>query len=131
MPVGPEDTRARGDGRTQRQAGRMTDTGLQGVTVVRGGTTVLDDVTLLAEDGELLVVLGSSGSGKSTLLRVIAGLEEISAGEVLVKGRRVTDLPSGARHVAMAFQGAALIPFLDVARNLGWGLRMQHRPEAE
>ena len=109
----------------------MTDTGVDGVTVVRGGTTVLRDVTLLAADGELLVVLGSSGSGKTTLLRVVAGLDRVSSGEVLIRGRRVTRLPSGERHVAMVFQSSALLPFLDVAQNLGWGLRVQHRPEAE
>ncbi|MGY1695461.1 ABC transporter ATP-binding protein [Geodermatophilus sp. SYSU D00814] len=109
----------------------MTDTGVVGVTVVRGGTTVLHDVTLLAADGELLVVLGPSGSGKSTLLRAVAGLDQVRSGDVLVRGRRVTRLPSSERHVAMVFQSSALFPFLDVARNLGWGLRVQHRPEAE
>ncbi|SFO47534.1 multiple sugar transport system ATP-binding protein [Geodermatophilus obscurus] len=109
----------------------MTDTGVDGVTVVRGGATVLRDVTLLAADGELIVVLGSSGSGKTTLLRVVAGLDGVSSGEVLIRGRRVTRLPSGERHVAMVFQSSALLPFLDVAHNLGWSLRVQHRPEAE
>jgi multiple sugar transport system ATP-binding protein len=109
----------------------MAGTGVEGLTVVRGGTTVLRDVTLVAEDGDLLVVLGSSGSGKSTLLRVIAGLENADSGEVLIKGRQVTRLATGERHVGMVFQGGALIPFLDVARNLGWGLRVQHRPDAE
>ncbi|MGY1672660.1 ABC transporter ATP-binding protein [Geodermatophilus sp. SYSU D00710] len=104
---------------------------MDGVTVVRGGTAVLRDVTLLAADGELLVVLGPSGSGKSTLLRAIAGLEEAGSGDVLIRGRRVTRLPSAERHVAMVFQSSALFPFLDVAHNLGWGLRVQHRPEAE
>jgi multiple sugar transport system ATP-binding protein len=85
----------------------------------------------LAEDGELLVVLGSSGSGKSTLLRAIAGLDEIADGEVMIRGRRVTGLPTGGRRVAMVFQADALIPFLDVARNLGFGLRLQHRPDEE
>lgn len=109
----------------------MADTGVEGVTVVRGGATVLHDVTVLAGDGELLVVLGSSGSGKSTLLRAVAGLVEVRSGEVLVRGRRVTRLPPGERHAAMVFQSSALVPFLDVAGNLGWGLRAQHRPEAE
>ncbi|WP_177225244.1 ABC transporter ATP-binding protein [Geodermatophilus obscurus] len=104
---------------------------MDGVTVVRGGATVLRDVTLLAADGELIVVLGSSGSGKTTLLRVVAGLDGVSSGEVLIRGRRVTRLPSGERHVAMVFQSSALLPFLDVAHNLGWSLRVQHRPEAE
>jgi multiple sugar transport system ATP-binding protein len=109
----------------------MSGTGVVGLTVVRGRTTVLQDVTLTAEDGELLVVLGSSGSGKSTLLRSIAGLDDIASGEVLIKGRRVTGLPTGGRRAAMVFQADALIPFLDVARNLGFGLRIQHRPDDE
>jgi multiple sugar transport system ATP-binding protein len=109
----------------------MMGTGVERVTVVRDGTTVLRDVTLSADEGELLVVLGSSGSGKSTLLRVLAGLDRVSSGEVVIKGRRVTRLPPRERRVAMVFQSGALFPFLDVARNLGWGLRVQHRPEAE
>jgi multiple sugar transport system ATP-binding protein len=109
----------------------MTGTGVERLTVVRDGTTVLRDVTLQASDGELLVVLGSSGSGKSTLLRAIAGLDEIASGEVVIKGRRVNDVPPRARRAAMVFQAAALIPFLDLSRNLGWGLRAQGRPEPE
>jgi multiple sugar transport system ATP-binding protein len=108
-----------------------TGTGVQGVTVVRDGTTVLRDVTLLAADGELLVVLGASGSGKSTLLRVLAGLEEVDSGQVLVRGRDVTGLPPGQRRVSMVFQASALIPFLDVSHNLGWGLRVRGTPEPE
>jgi multiple sugar transport system ATP-binding protein len=109
----------------------MSGTGVVGLTVVRGATTVLRNVTLEAEDGELLVVLGASGSGKSTLLRAIAGLDDIADGEVVIRGRRVTGLPTGGRRVAMVFQADALIPFLDVARNLGFGLRLQHRPGDE
>jgi multiple sugar transport system ATP-binding protein len=109
----------------------MTGTGVQDVTVVRGDTTVLRGVTLEAADGELLVVLGSSGSGKSTLLRAIAGLDDVASGEVVIRGRRVTGRPSSERHVAMVFQADALIPFLDVSRNLGFGLRIQHRPDDE
>jgi multiple sugar transport system ATP-binding protein len=109
----------------------MTGTGVERVTVVRGGTTVLRDVTLLAADGELLVVLGASGSGKSTLLRALAGLDEIASGDVVIKGRRVTGLPPRERRAAMAFQASALFPFLDVSGNLGWGLRVKGRPEPE
>lgn len=105
-----------------------TGTGVQGLTVLRDGAPVLRDVTLLAGDGELLVVLGSSGSGKSTLLRVVAGLHRPDRGEVLVRGRRVTGSPPGARNVAMVFESAALVPFLDVSSNLGWGLRAQRMP---
>jgi len=109
----------------------MDGTGLAGVTVVRGGTTVLHDVTLHAADGELLVILGLSGSGKSTLLRALAGLDPISAGRVFIKGRDVTALPPDQRRVSMVFQASALFPHLDVARNLGWGLRIQQLPEAD
>ncbi len=109
----------------------MTGTGLVGVTVVRDGTTVLRDVTLTAEDGELLVVLGSSGSGKSTALRAIGGLDPVASGDVYIKGRRVNDLTPGLRRTAMVFEASALVPFLDVSHNLGWGLRLQRLPEAE
>jgi multiple sugar transport system ATP-binding protein len=111
--------------------GSTGSTGVEGLTLVRDGTPVLRDVTLLAGDGELLAVLGPSGSGKSTLLRVIAGLARADRGEVLVRGRRVTDSPPGERHVAMVFESSALMPFLDVSRNLGWGLKAQRMPAAE
>jgi multiple sugar transport system ATP-binding protein len=109
----------------------MTGTGVTDVSVVRAGTTLLRDVTLQAAEGELLVVLGASGSGKSTLLRVLAGLDAVASGAVIIKGRDVTHLPPGQRRVSMVFEESALIPFLDVSRNLGWGLKVQHVPEAE
>src|SRR4051812_2374204 len=111
--------------------GPMTGTGVADLTVVRGGTTVLRDVTVEAADGELMVVLGASGSGKSTLLRVLAGLEEPRSGRVVIRGRDVTALPPGKRRVSMVFEASALIPFLDVSHNLGWGLRVQRLPEAD
>jgi multiple sugar transport system ATP-binding protein len=109
----------------------MTGAGVERVTVARHGAPVLRDVTLRAADGELLVVLGSSGSGKSTLLRVIAGLEPVSSGKVIIKGRDVTALPPGKRRAAIVFESSALMPFLDVSGNLGWGLRARQLPEAE
>jgi len=109
----------------------MTRTGLDRVTVVRHGITVLRDLTLAAEDGELLAVLGPSGCGKSTLLRVVAGLTPVQAGEVHIGGRRVTQVPTQQRGVAMVFESSSLVPFLDVAHNLGWGLRAQRVPESE
>jgi multiple sugar transport system ATP-binding protein len=111
--------------------GPMTGAGVERVAVARNGTPVLRDVTLRAADGELLVVLGSSGSGKSTLLRVIAGLDPVSSGKVIIKGRDVTALPPGRRRAAMVFESSALLPFLDVSDNLGWGLRARRLPEAE
>jgi multiple sugar transport system ATP-binding protein len=114
------------DGWTQ-----VTETGLIDVTVVRGGTAALRNVTLLADPGELLVVLGPSGSGKSTVLRAIAGLTPLQQGEVYIGGRRVTNVPTQHRRIAMIFESAALVPFLDVAENMAWGLRAQHTPKDE
>jgi multiple sugar transport system ATP-binding protein len=111
--------------------GPGTGTGVEGVTLVRAGTRVLNDVTLQAAAGELLVVLGSSGSGKSTLLRVLAGLDHVDSGKVTIKGRDVTAVPPDQRRVSMVFQASTLIPFLDVSRNIGWGLKRQRLPEAE
>jgi multiple sugar transport system ATP-binding protein len=107
-------------------------TGVEDVTVVhRDGTTALRHVTLLAGAGELLAVLGPSGSGKSTLLRAVAGLADIRSGAVIIDGREVTRLPVHQRNVAMVFESGALMPFLDVAGNMAWGLRARHVPEPE
>jgi multiple sugar transport system ATP-binding protein len=109
----------------------MSGTGLDNVTVVRDGVPVLRDVTLRAADGELVVVLGSSGSGKTTLLRALGGLEKARSGAVLIRGRDVTGMPPGDRRVAMVFEQSALVSIFDVARNLGWGLRIQGAPDTE
>lgn len=109
----------------------MSDTGLEQVTVVRGGIPVLRDLTLRAADGELVVVLGPSGSGKSTLLRALGGLDEVDSGTVLIRGRDVTALPPGPRRAAMVFEESALVSIFDVARNMGWGLQVQGVPDAD
>jgi multiple sugar transport system ATP-binding protein len=113
----------------------MSVTGLDQATVVLpdadGERVVLDRLTLLAEDGELLVVLGPSGSGKTTLLRAIAGLAQVRSGQVLIRGRPVTTAPPHARDLAMVFEHSSLIPTLDVAQNLAFGLRLRHRPAGE
>jgi len=107
-------------------------TGLADVTVVGGGAApVLDGVTLLAGPGEILAVIGPSGSGKSTALRAVAGLLEVQRGEVWVAGRRVTGVPAHERRLAMSFESAALVPFLDVEGNLTAGMRTRHRSPGE
>jgi multiple sugar transport system ATP-binding protein len=91
----------------------------------------VDSVTLLVEDGEFLVLVGPSGCGKSTLLRMIAGLEDVDGGRVLIEGRDVTQVPPRLRDVAMVFQNYALYPHMTVRENLGYGLRVSRVPKAE
>jgi len=99
---------------------------LQGITK-RFGTDVVavDDVSLEIGDGEFMVLVGPSGCGKSTILRIVAGLEELTAGEVVIGDRQVTDLPPKNRDVAMVFQNYALYPHMTVEQNLGFGLRLR------
>jgi multiple sugar transport system ATP-binding protein len=93
----------------------------------RGDRAVLRRIDLAVEDGEFMVLVGPSGCGKSTLLRSIAGLEELSAGNIWVGDRRVNDLPPKARDIAMVFQNYALYPHLNVHNNLAFGLRRNPR----
>jgi multiple sugar transport system ATP-binding protein len=110
----------------------MPITGLEDVTVVyANGGTALHGVTVTAEPGEILAVLGPSGSGKSTLLRAVAGLVPVRQGEVFIAGRRVTRLAADERHLAMVFESSTVIPFLDVSENIGWGLQIRRVPENE
>ena len=106
-------------------------TGLQAARVVhRDKTVALDGVTLLAEPGEVLVIVGPSGSGKSTVLRAVAGLTRLTSGQVLIEGRPTSSSPQ-QRNVAMVFEDTQLMPFLTVARNMGFGLHARHTPEEE
>jgi len=99
---------------------------LDGVTKVFGSDVVaVDDVSLEIGDGEFMVLVGPSGCGKSTILRIVAGLEEVTAGEVLIGDRQVTDLPPKARDIAMVFQNYALYPHMTVEQNLGFGLKLR------
>jgi multiple sugar transport system ATP-binding protein len=107
-------------------------TGLEDVTVVYAdGVTALHHVTLTAQQGEILAVLGPSGSGKSSLLKAIAGLVPVRSGDIYIADRQVTGLPPHERRVAMAFEQAALLPFMNVSGNLGWGPKLRHVPGAE
>lgn len=90
-----------------------------------GGAPVLDRVSLDVQRGEMVALLGSSGCGKTTLLRSIAGFVKPSAGRIVVDGRDITPLAPEARNTAMMFQSYALWPHMDVAANIGYGLRMR------
>ncbi len=98
---------------------------VRGVTVRFGDRMVLDEADLDVERGEIVALLGPSGAGKSTLLRVIAGLLAPDAGTVRLDGHDVTDVPAHRRRIGFMFQSEQLFPHLDVARNIGFGLRMQ------
>jgi multiple sugar transport system ATP-binding protein len=96
-----------------------------------GGVAAVDDVTLQVEDGEFMVLVGPSGCGKSTLLRLIAGLEDATAGTVWIGGRDVTDLAPRERDLAMVFQSYALYPHMTVRQNLGYGLKVRKSSKTE
>jgi multiple sugar transport system ATP-binding protein len=91
----------------------------------------VDGIDLLAKEGEFLVLLGPSGCGKTTLMRLIAGLEQPTAGDIVIDGKVVTDLPPRARNIAMVFQSYALYPHLTVAKNISFPLRAIGMPKDE
>src|SRR5258706_1003021 len=93
-----------------------------------GDHTAVDGVDLEVREGELLVLLGPSGCGKTTLLRMIAGLEKQTAGDVVIGGRVVNDLPPRARNIAMVFQSYALYPHLTVEKNIAFPLKARGMP---
>lgn len=95
------------------------------VGVVIEGKTIIDEVDLVVPDGEVVGVLGPSGSGKTTLLRAISGLIEVERGDVAWDGQSVLGVPTHLRGFGLMFQRYALFPHLDVAGNVGFGLRMQ------
>ncbi|SCM76803.1 fused maltose transport subunit, ATP-binding component of ABC superfamily; regulatory protein [uncultured Pleomorphomonas sp.] len=116
----------------------MASVELVGVSKSYGAVNVIPNIDLTLDDGALTVFVGPSGCGKSTLLRMIAGLERISAGDVLIDGRRVNDATPTDRGIAMVFQNYALYPHMTVRQNVGFPLKMaglsrsetDHRVEA-
>ena len=109
----------------------MAELKLRSVRKDFGEVAVIHGVDLDIEAGEFCVFVGPSGCGKSTLLRMIAGLEEITAGEISIGPRVVNDIDPSERGVAMVFQSYALYPHMTVAENMGFGLRMAGRPRSE
>ncbi|MEU8608052.1 ABC transporter ATP-binding protein, partial [Actinoplanes sp. NPDC048791] len=103
----------------------MSTVALKDVTKVwPDGTVAVDRVSLDVEDGEFMVLLGPSGCGKSTVLRMIAGLEDPSAGAILLNGEPVMDLAPRDRRIAMVFQDFALYPHMTVGDNIGFPLKL-------
>jgi multiple sugar transport system ATP-binding protein len=105
----------------------------EGATRLYPGTTVpaVNDLDLAIADGELLVLVGPSGSGKSTALRMLAGLEPLDTGRILIGDRDVSSVRPRERDIAMVFQNYALYPNLDVAQNMGFALKQQGVPKQE
>ena len=109
----------------------MTEVTLSNVVKKYGKHQAVHGIDLGIHDGEFVVLVGPSGCGKSTTLRMIAGLEEISGGEIAIGGRVVNDLPPRERNISMVFQNYALYPHMTVRENLGFSLKIAKRPEDE
>ena len=110
----------------------MASIEIDGVTKVYGnGFLAVDDISLAVRDGEFMVLVGPSGCGKSTLLRMIAGLEEVTAGAISIGGTDVTELAPRHRDIAMVFQSYALYPHMTIRQNLGYGLKVRKAPKDE
>ena len=105
---------------------------LKDVRKVYGGNIeAIKGVSLRIDDGEMIVLVGPSGCGKSTLLRMIAGLESISSGEIVIGDRVVNQLEPSQRDIAMVFQNYALYPHMTVRQNLAYGLKNRNTPKDE
>src|SRR4249919_4053568 len=109
----------------------MASVAIRDVRKAFGSTHVIHGVDVLIGDGEFVVLVGPSGCGKSTLLRMIAGLENITAGEIRIGERVVNNLPPKERDVAMVFQNYALYQHMTVAANMGFSLRLRGAPKSE
>src|SRR4029079_459231 len=109
----------------------MASVGIRDVRKSFGATAVIHGVNVSIQDGEFVVLVGPSGCGKSTLLRMIAGLENISGGEIRIGERIVNNVPPKERDIAMVFQNYALYPHMTVADNMGFSLKLRKAPKSE
>ena len=109
----------------------MSELTLSNVEKAFGDTKVIKGIDLDVEPKEFVVFVGPSGCGKSSLLRMIAGLEDTTAGDIVIADKRVNDLPPVQRGIAMVFQSYALYPHMSVFENIAFPLRVERLPEAE
>ncbi len=109
----------------------MASVTIRDVVKAFGATQVIHGVNIAIEDGEFVVLVGPSGCGKSTLLRMIAGLENITGGEIRIGERVVNNVPPKERDIAMVFQNYALYPHMTVAANMGFSLKLRGAPKPE
>jgi len=110
----------------------MAEVSFTGVKkVFPGGVVAVDQFTLGISDREFLILVGPSGCGKSTLLRLVAGLEEMTEGEITIDGRLVNNVPPKDRDIAMVFQNYALYPHMTVYKNMAFGLKLRKFPKKE
>ncbi|MFC5585309.1 ABC transporter ATP-binding protein [Nitratireductor kimnyeongensis] len=109
----------------------MTALDLKNIQKSYGATKVIHGIDLKIEDGEFIVFVGPSGCGKSTLLRMIAGLENITGGDMFIGGERVNDIPPSQRGIAMVFQSYALYPHMTVYDNMAFGMKIAKAPKEE
>lgn len=109
----------------------MATLSLRNIHKSYGKTEVIHGVSIDVADGEFIVIVGPSGCGKSTLLRMVAGLEGISSGDLLIGADRVNDREPMERNIAMVFQNYALYPHMSVAENMGYALKIAGKPRDE
>lgn len=109
----------------------MSSVKLKNVCKKYDDKVVINNIDLEIKDKEFVVLVGASGCGKSTILRMIAGLEEISGGEIFIGDKKVNDIPPKDRDIAFVFQSYALYPHMTVRENIAFGLKMRKTPKAE
>ena len=109
----------------------MAEVALRNVTKRFDNVEAVRGISLDIPNNEFVVLVGPSGCGKSTTLRMVAGLEEVSAGDIYIGGELVNDLPPKDRDIAMVFQNYALYPHMSVYDNLAFALKLRHTPKAD